>query len=134
MAWKTVDVDEQTVRFVVSASDKKKSFLALCQEFDISRPTGYQWLHRYQTAGVGAIVEKSRRPRHSPARTPRGMEQRVRLPIIAFEGDHLPGASDASEIRGSLDRGPTLDGRWTRGATHSASVKNATRAKECRNH
>jgi transposase InsO family protein len=77
MAWKTVDVDEQRVRFVVSASRKEKSLLALCQEFDISRPTGYQWLRRYQTGGVGAMVEKSRRPRHSPARTPRGMEQRV---------------------------------------------------------
>ena len=43
MPWKTMDVKEQRVRFVVAASRKEKSFTALCQEFGISRPVGYQW-------------------------------------------------------------------------------------------
>jgi transposase InsO family protein len=77
MAWKTVDVQEQRVRFVVCACRGEKNFRQLCQEFDISRPTGYQWLRRYQAGGIAAIVEKSRRPQHSPRQTTREIEQRV---------------------------------------------------------
>jgi len=77
MAWKTVDIEEQRVRFAVCASRREKSFQQLCQEFDVSRPTGYQWLRRYQAGGIAAMVEKSRRPQHSPMRTPVEIEQRV---------------------------------------------------------
>jgi transposase InsO family protein len=77
MAWKTVDIQEQRGRFVVCACRREKNFRQLCQEFDISRPTGYQWLHRYQAGGIAAIVEKSRRPQHSPRQTTREIEQRV---------------------------------------------------------
>ena len=77
MAWKTVDVQEQRVRFVVCALRREKNFRQLCQEFDISRPTGYQWLRRYQAGGIAAIVEKSRRPQHSPRQTTPEIEQRV---------------------------------------------------------
>ena len=56
MAWKTVDVQEQRVRFVVCARRREKNFRQLCQEFDISRPTGYQWLRRYQAGGIAAIA------------------------------------------------------------------------------
>jgi len=77
MAWKTVDIEEQRVRFVVCASRREKSFQQLCQEFDVSRPTGYQWLRRYQAGGIAAMVEKSRRPQHSPMRTPVEIEQQV---------------------------------------------------------
>ncbi len=67
MAWGTVNVDEQRVRFVVSASRREKSMQQLCEEFQISRPTGYEWLRRYQGGGIAGVVEKSRRP-HSPER------------------------------------------------------------------
>ena len=54
------------MRFVVSASRREKSMQQLCEEFQISRPTGYQWLRRYQGGGMAGVVEKSRRPHHSP--------------------------------------------------------------------
>ena len=41
------------------------------------RPTGYAWLRRYQTGGITGVVEKSRRPRHSPGQTAAEIEQRV---------------------------------------------------------
>ncbi len=47
MPWKTMDVREQRVRFVVAAIRKEKPFSALCQEFGISRPTGLLWRERY---------------------------------------------------------------------------------------
>ena len=43
MAWKTVDLQEQRVRFVVMAAGKSQSFSSLCAAFGISRPTGYLW-------------------------------------------------------------------------------------------
>ncbi len=77
MPWKTMDVEEQKVRFVVAATRGEKSFTALCQEFGISRPTGCLWRKRYQQAGLAGIAERSRRPRQSPTRTTADLEQRV---------------------------------------------------------
>lgn len=77
MAWGKVDVDEQRMRFVIAASRKEKPLRQLCQEFDISPPTGYKWRDRYQAGGFQAVVEKSRRPQRSPQRTDPEMEQRV---------------------------------------------------------
>lgn len=77
MAWKTMDVREQRVRFVVAAARREKPLVALCQEFEISRPTGYLWLKRYEESGVAGIAELSRRPHHSPERTPAELEERV---------------------------------------------------------
>lgn len=77
MPWKTMDLREQRVRFVVAASRNEKSMCELCREFGISRPVGYEWLRRYQEGGVAAIAERSRRPQRSPRRTESGIEQRV---------------------------------------------------------
>ena len=40
MAWKTVDVQEQRIRFVVEATQGLRPFSALCAAYRISRPTG----------------------------------------------------------------------------------------------
>jgi transposase InsO family protein len=77
MAWRTVDVQEQRMRFVVAAHRGEKYFQELCAEFGISRPTGYEWLRRYQAAGIAGVVEKSRRPHESPRKTAREIEARV---------------------------------------------------------
>jgi len=77
MAWRTRDVEEQRMRFVVAASRREKSLTELCAEFEISRPTGYGWLKRYQEGGIAGMQEVSRRPHHSPERTPAEVEQRV---------------------------------------------------------
>jgi transposase-like protein len=77
MAWKTMDVEEQKVRFVVAATRREKSLTALCEEFGISRPTGYLWWRRYEQAGLAGISERSRRPKQSPQRTAAELERRV---------------------------------------------------------
>ena len=40
----------------------------LCRMFGVSRQTGYTWVGRYRTAGLemGAVAERSRRPKTSP--------------------------------------------------------------------
>jgi transposase InsO family protein len=77
MAWGMVDVDEQRMRFVVRASRREKSMRELCAESEISRPTGYTWLRRYEAGGLAGVVQQSRRPHHSPGRTAADIEQRV---------------------------------------------------------
>lgn len=77
MAWGSVNIDEQRMRFVVSASRREKPFVELCAEFQVSRPTGYEWLRRYQSGGMAAVREKSRRPHRSPEKTPTEIERRV---------------------------------------------------------
>lgn len=78
MPWRRTDVEEQRIRFVVRAASKKEPLAVLCQEFGISRPTGYRWRKRFEQAGSAtALAERSRRPLHSPGRTEAAVEQRV---------------------------------------------------------
>ena len=79
MAWKSMEIREQRVRFVVEASVGSKPVSALCAEYGISRPTGHLWLKRYREGGVESIVERSRRPSHSPTKTAAELERRVVL-------------------------------------------------------
>jgi transposase InsO family protein len=107
MAWRTSNVHEQRIEFVVAAHRKEKSLTELCAEFEISRPTGYQWLKRYRADGIRGVVEKSRRPHHSPRRTAaewekRAVELRRERPdwgarkiqhLLEREGIRLPGST-----------------------------------------
>ena len=77
MPWKTMEVRDQRVRFVVEAATVEKPLSQLCAEFGISRPTGYLWIDRYREGGVAAIAERSRRPRCSPEKIPEALEEQV---------------------------------------------------------
>ena len=72
-----LDVEEQKVRFVVAAARREKPLNALCEEFGISRPTGYLWWRRYEEAGLAGLSKRSRRPKQSPRRTAAELERRV---------------------------------------------------------
>jgi len=76
MSWKTKDVQQQRVEFVVRASCGE-SLSSLCREFEIARPTGYLWLRRFQQGGSRAIEEHSRQPHTSPRQTCADLEQRT---------------------------------------------------------
>lgn len=78
MSWRTTNVDEQRMQFVIRASNGTEQHSALCREFGISRPTGYLWRRRYEQSGtLTEIRERSRRPQSSPSRTGWRQEQRV---------------------------------------------------------
>ena len=71
MPWRTESVMDQRVEFVLRARSGDETVAGLCREYQISRPTGYLWLNRYQQVGsVTGLVEHSRRPLHSPQQTP----------------------------------------------------------------
>lgn len=77
MAWRESSVVEERLRFVILASRKDRNMTGLCREFGISRQTGYTWLQRYAAGGSSQVVDRSRRPQHSPARTAGEIEQEV---------------------------------------------------------
>jgi transposase InsO family protein len=77
MAWKMKDVQQQRAEFVIRAQRGEECITALCQEFAITRPTGYVWIHRYHQYGLAGLQDLSRRPVSSPKRTPVELEQRI---------------------------------------------------------
>src|SRR5260370_363821 len=89
MPWERTDMSEQRVKFVARAASGKERMATLCQEFGVSRPTGYRWRRRFEQAGsVMAVVERNRRPQHSPAHTEPCKEDRV----VALRRGHGWGA------------------------------------------
>jgi len=78
MPWRTESVMDRRVEFVLRARRGEETIAALCREYEISRPTGYLWLQRYQSVGsVMGLAEHSRRPLHSPGRTRDELEAAV---------------------------------------------------------
>jgi transposase InsO family protein len=78
MPWLETDVRDQRIRFVIAASHPTATMTATCRAFGISRKTGYKWLDREAEArSVTALVDRSRRPHHSPQRTSDGVTARV---------------------------------------------------------
>lgn len=66
MAWKQVKVEEQRKNFIHAVLTDQKDFKSLCQEYDISRKTGYKWLKRYQSEGLDGLCDKSTAPHSRP--------------------------------------------------------------------
>ena len=67
MPWKEITVMSQKQTFVAAAIQKETSFSALCEDYGISRKTGYKWLSRYLSGED--LADKSRRPHVCSGRT-----------------------------------------------------------------
>ena len=63
--------------FITRNASGDLSMSELCRRYEISRPTGYKWVHRFCDEGVGGLDEKSRKPHESPARTRPEIESAV---------------------------------------------------------
>jgi transposase InsO family protein len=72
---------DQRIEFVLRAKEGEEAIAALCREYEISRPTGYLWLSRYQAVGsVNGLAEGSRRPLKTPQRT----AEKVAAAVVAL--------------------------------------------------
>ena len=76
MAWKQMDIRQQRAEFAVRL-EHGEAMSALCREYGISRPTGYVWAGRFACSGIAGLDDHSRRPEHSPSRTPAVIEARI---------------------------------------------------------
>lgn len=66
MPWKETTNVLLRTEFIHLARMEGANLSELCRRFGISRKTGYKWLKRYQEAGESGLVDRSRRPHHSP--------------------------------------------------------------------
>jgi len=70
MPWRENCRMDERVRFVAAAGTGDWSMTALCEEFGISRKTGYKWLERYREAGAAGLMDRSRAPHAHGRSTP----------------------------------------------------------------
>lgn len=65
---------EQINRFIALAQSGRFYFADLCEQFGISRKTGYKHLSRYAASGFSGLQPRSSRPHRSPDRTSEQIE------------------------------------------------------------
>ena len=119
MPWTNVTSGEETNRYVILACSSRFTVTELCEQFGISRNTGYKHLERCAALGLAGLQPRSHRPHNSPQRTDSaptkrsGTHSRGRTWArrIVYRG--LLPARRRGEGTGPLDRAPTPTTRAT---------------------
>ena len=133
MPWKERDTVSLRREFVELARQPDSNLRELCRRFGISPPTAYKWIGRFSGWGVAALRDRSRRPGHSPGRTPVEQEQavltvrdrhpawggrKIRARLLALGHRRVPAASTITDIlrrQGRLDPAESVKHKaWTR--------------------
>ncbi len=65
---------KEIIRFVVLAQSARFTVSELCEQFGISRKTGYKYLDRYAADGMKGLAARSHRPHQFPQRTDGAVE------------------------------------------------------------
>jgi transposase InsO family protein len=68
---------EEIIRFVMLARSARFTVTELCEQFGISRKTGYKYLDRYAADGLKGLALRSHRPLQFPQRTDAAVEALV---------------------------------------------------------
>jgi hypothetical protein len=69
MPWKNVSLMDEIIRFVMLAQSARFTVSELCEQFGISRKTGYKHLDRYGAEGLKGLALRSHRPLRFARRT-----------------------------------------------------------------
>lgn len=77
MPWQEISTMSLRTEFLHMAESQTTSFAELCRRFRVSRKTGYKWQRRFREQGQAGLVDRSRRPQHSPARLAAEREAQV---------------------------------------------------------
>lgn len=79
MPWRQYSMLEERKRFVLEALKKDKSltFIALCENYNISSKTGYKWIDRFIKHGEDGLKDLSRMPLSSPTKISKDTEQAI---------------------------------------------------------
>lgn len=75
MPWSVRSMIENRKQFCIDVVESGVAISSACRNFGISRKTGYKWLSRYRHKGLRGLADQSRRPRHSPKRLNKRLEQ-----------------------------------------------------------
>lgn len=85
MPMKGMSVVDQRISFVISIRVGGQSIASACRSFNISRPTGYDYLRRYDESGVDGLIDQSR----APLTNPRSVPVSIVDEIVKQKGKHL---------------------------------------------
>lgn len=77
MPWAEVSTMSLRYEFVRLSLTAGANMAQLCRRFHVSRKTGYKWRERFLSGGHPALVDRSRRPQHSPRRTAAPLQRAV---------------------------------------------------------
>jgi transposase InsO family protein len=84
MPWKETTTMEQKVEFICEWLTEKYTITELCNEFEISRPTGYRLIQRYEKSGIEGLLDQSRAPINHPNRT----KDEIKNEILSLKGKY----------------------------------------------
>jgi len=65
MPWKDTTIMEQKIEFICEWRTEKHTIIELCNHFEISRPTAYKIIDRFEKESYEGLRELSRKPRSS---------------------------------------------------------------------
>lgn len=90
MAWKASCVMDERAAFVLRCRRGQEPMARLCDEFGISRKTGYKWLGRYESEGPAGLHDRSRAPHHMPHAFKEDVVEAIleRRGKVSHEGPH----------------------------------------------
>lgn len=69
MPWRETSPMDQRMQFVTEYQSGLFTMTELAVHYGIARRTGYKWVNRYDAESVGGLIDRSRRPHHSPQAT-----------------------------------------------------------------
>jgi transposase len=85
MVWKAKTKMEQKVEFIHQWLTHKYTVTELCRSFNISRPTAYKLISRYEKMGLSGLIEQKKAPINHPNRT----HHKVENSILKLKNKHL---------------------------------------------
>jgi transposase InsO family protein/transposase-like protein len=77
MPWKETTTMEQKVEFICEWLSENYTITELCNEFEISRPTGYRLIQRYEKFGIEGLLDQTRAPINHPNKTKEYVEKKI---------------------------------------------------------
>ena len=77
MPWKETTTMEQKTEFICEWLSGNYTITELCRSFEISRPTAYKLIRRYEKMGIEGLVERPKAPVNHPNKTKEVVEQKI---------------------------------------------------------
>ena len=96
--WNTKSSNQMRSGFILLVSQPEISMSEACRTFNISRKTGYKWLHRFEREGISGLQDQSRKPINQPTK----LSEKILLRIISIRVAHKHWGAD--KIRSILKR------------------------------
>ncbi|MDA3924451.1 MAG: integrase core domain-containing protein [Kiritimatiellae bacterium] len=144
MPWKEVDIVNLREEFVFKSMSSAMSVTDLCNEYNISRKTGYKWIKRFKEQGLYGLKNESRKPKSTPGsltedvscelirikhncRKSWGPKKVQAIYARRFGEENTPSVSSVKRV---LDKAGFVNHRRRKRADPPASIKNRVEPDE----